>query len=149
MNKVFRSKNITAFFCVFLFLFATSIFAAPQSAQAKSTPSFLSFEGQLTDSNGNRINNKHDLTIRIYDSKTGGNKLFEETHTNVNPDNGYFSVVIGSNKKLDLDFEQRYWISLEVDNDGEMSPRRPINTVGYSFASDITYGTYATSSQPT
>ncbi|MFB6182226.1 MAG: hypothetical protein ABEJ24_05020, partial [Candidatus Magasanikbacteria bacterium] len=123
-SSFLKTVFLSLFLLVFVFILDVSV------VESKSVPQFMNFEGQLTDSNGNRIDKKQDLTFRIYTKKTGGKQVFKTTHNNVDPKNGYFSVVLGSNKKLELDFEQRYWVSVEVGSDGEMDPRLPISTVG-------------------
>src|SRR3989339_807826 len=116
---------------------------------ATTVPNYLGYEGQLTNSADTLLTGTYDMTFRIYESSTGGTAVWTETQNDISVSNGYFSVNLGEITALDLTFDRPYWFSLEVASDGEMTPRTQINTVGYSYASEISFGTYATSTAPT
>jgi hypothetical protein len=46
-------------------------------------------------------------------------------------------VLLGSVTPLDLPFDVPYWLSLEVNSDGEMSPRQQITSVGYAIHAEV------------
>src|SRR3989338_8705936 len=117
-------------------------------ANAITVPHYLSFEGQLSDSSGNLLTSTYSMTFRIYESLTGGSAIWSETNGGVLTSNGNFSVNLGTTTTLDLDFDRQYWISLQVNSDGEMSPRTQINSVAYSFVAEYAFGAFATSSAP-
>lgn len=117
-------------------------------ASAQSVPKYMSYQGELTDSSNNPVTATVSVEFKLYNALSGGSELWSETQS-VSVTNGFFSVQLGSVTPLTLDFDQQYFLSLNVASDGEMSPRQPINSVGYAFASDVTYGTFATGTAPT
>ena len=72
--------------------------------------------------------------------------LWTEPHENVTITNGIFNVLLGGITALDLSFDEDYWLSVEVNTDGEMSPRTRLASVGYAHKAEtadyaITAGT--------
>ncbi|RMG62207.1 MAG: hypothetical protein D6715_12485, partial [Calditrichaeota bacterium] len=43
-------------------------------------PRQLSYQGMLTDAEGNPVDGTRNMTFRIYDADVGGNELWEESH---------------------------------------------------------------------
>jgi hypothetical protein len=85
-----------------LLLMLVALYTLPGLAQ---TPQFMSYQGYLTDGNGNALGSTntgpkaYDVVFRIWDLPTGGtiggpDELFAELQT-VTVDNGYFSVLLG------------------------------------------------------
>ena len=69
-------------------------------------PSLMTYQGFLTDSNGNALGSSapanYDVLFRIYDLKEGGgaaNTLWTEQQT-VTVDNGYFSILLGEGSQF-------------------------------------------------
>ena len=97
-------------------------------------PEFINYHGRLKDSAGNPLTGTYNFTFRLYDSEVGGNLVWgPETHNNVQVTNGYFNVKLGSIVPFNLDFRNSYWLSVQVNNDGEMSPRIPLSSFPYAF----------------
>lgn len=97
-------------------------------------PEYINYHGRLKDSAGNPLTGTYNFTFRLYDSSVGGNLVWgPETHNNVQVNNGYFNVRLGSIVPLNIDFKNPYWLSIEVNNDGEMSPRIPLTSFPYAF----------------
>ncbi|MBU1151691.1 hypothetical protein KJ632_02580, partial [Patescibacteria group bacterium] len=117
-------------------------------ASALSVPHYLGYEGHLTDSSDDALTGTYSMTFTIYDALSAGATLWTETQS-VTVTNGYFGVQLGSVTSLDLDFSSAYWLGVTVGTDSEMTPRSPINAVGYSYASDLSFGAYSTTSAPT
>lgn len=111
-------------------LLAVSVIAG--AAQA-GVPRIMSFQGKLTDSDGHYLQGDQDLTFRIYDRDTGGVVLWSEQHVDTPVTRGVFAVPLGVNEPLDLPFDTNYWISIEVETDGEMSPRQQLTSAPYAF----------------
>ena len=87
-------------------------------------PSMISYQGRLTEENGQPLVGDHALTFRLYDAETGGAKLWEEGHR----------LVLGASSPLSrVGFNQPLWLSLEVDKDGEMAPRLRLTAAGYAM----------------
>lgn len=133
----------------------TFVFSAP-------TPSFINYQGFLTNSSGVAQSGSAPVTVRIYDASTGGTLLFEELEGSVTITNGFFTVPIGQVGDVngstaavaltDLPFNQAYYVTVELGapfNTGEMTlaggVRSQVGVVPFAITS---YGalTSATSS---
>jgi len=68
-----------------------------------------------------------------------------ETQTAIQISNGIFQVQLGSVTPLNLPFDESYWISIEINTDGEMSPRTRLASVPYARNAEygLTVGTGA------
>jgi len=98
-----------------------------------SLPDTMVFNGVLTDSNNNLLDGQYNLTFRIYTSSTGGSPVWSETQSSVDISNGVFYVELGNVSSLSsLDFNNNYWLSVEVNSQGELSPRLKMNTQPYA-----------------
>jgi len=137
-------KNIFIIFCaVFI-----SLIGILTSVEALEVPQYLGYSGRLTDSSNSALTDSYDMTFRIYDALSGGNLLWTEVQSAVSVSSGYFDVNLGDTTAFDLSFDKQYWVSIEIESDGEMDPRTPVNSVAYSFVSDVAYRAYATSTAP-
>jgi hypothetical protein len=127
--RIFSSKA----FLIILFLF---IISAGTMAQPEPFAG-VSLQGVLTDSAGIPLDGEYQVTVRIYKVPSGGQVLYsEDLSTSIS--DGLFNVNLGvgeGNSSDDLVFTltpdssdsayERY-MTLEVEGDGEMSPRRRI-----------------------
>jgi hypothetical protein len=117
----------------------------------------VSYQAKMTDSIGVTVENgTYYLTLRIYDSASGGTCLYSAvgtcgtpTSTAVTVTNGVLSVMIGDvaggQNALNLDFNSdTYYLGVQINNDSEMTPRKRIGAAGYAFNSDTLDG-YETS----
>jgi hypothetical protein len=132
------------FFCLVVYL-SVAVVAVVRAA----IPSTINYQGYLTDQNGASVDGTVSATFRIYDSDTNGTLLWNETQS-LNVVNGVYSVELGSITPLALTFEIPYWLTIEVEADGEMTPRQALSSVGYALNADRLDGVdssgYATSS---
>ncbi|MEO5333257.1 MAG: LamG domain-containing protein [Magnetococcus sp. YQC-5] len=97
-------------------------------------PATLSYQGRVLNAQGARVNGTVNITIRIYDALTGGTKLWEEALTGVTVTDGIFSVILGKTTSLaNLAFDKTYYTSMEVNGDGEMSPRTEMASAPYAM----------------
>jgi hypothetical protein len=131
-----------------IILVLQGLFVVPVNAVSVTVPKYISYSGQLTDSDDEALSGSYSMVFTIYDTLIGGSSLWTETQT-ITVTNGFFSASLGSETALTLDFDKQYWISLNVSSDGEMSPRQPVNSVAYSYVSDVAYGAYVTTTAPT
>jgi len=122
LNNVVRLTGPT-----FLLLF---ILGHPSSAQI---PQLVQYQGKATDKSNNPVTGNHNITFRFYDAVTAGSKEWEETRTAVPIENGLFSVLLGGVTPLDLPFDKPYWLSVEIDSNGEMTPRHQLSSAPYSY----------------
>ena len=105
---------------------------APPWAHA-DIPRYINYQGKLTDAEDNPVTGDVSVTLRIYDAATGGTALWTEAQT-VTVTRGIFSILLGSTTALDdLAFDVPYWYSVEVEADGEMTPRQRLTTVAYAL----------------
>jgi hypothetical protein len=97
-------------------------------------PAIVSFQGRLTDTAGNLLSGSYNVTVRLYDAQSGGNLLWQETQNGVAVVNGIHNIYLGSVTPLtSLDFRNAYWISIELNGGGEMTPRRQVTTAPYAM----------------
>lgn len=95
-------------------------------------PQTMSYQGVLTEANGNPVNGSVSLTFKLYDAATGGTKLWEETQQ-VTVINGLFNVILGSVNPLTLPFDKPYWLGICVDGGAELTPRIELTSSPYSM----------------
>ena len=97
-------------------------------------PDKLNIIGKLTNPAGTYLEGNYNFSFRIYDSYTGGTKLFE-LNTNVTTDNvGVYDVIL---ENMDLNFSDQYYLEIAVWNDIEMSPRVNLTSSPYAFRANV------------
>jgi hypothetical protein len=111
------------------FLLTTCLFA--------EVPHLIRFQGKVTDKEGAPLNGAYNITFRIYNSESSGTLIWSETQSAVLVNNGIFTVLLGNVSALDLPFDESYWLSMEVNDDGEMQPRQRITSVGYAIHAEV------------
>ncbi len=100
-------------------------------------PRTISYQGILTDTSGvPKPNGEYMLTFRLYNVSSGGTALWQEDRS-VQLKKGVFSVLLGEVVAFPntLDFDQQYWLGVQIAPNQEMSPRTKLTTVPYSFNS--------------
>lgn len=126
MNRLVRIATITLFASVLL---ATYVCAG--------VPHLIRFQGKVTDKTGTPLTGAYNITFRIYNALTGGALLWSETQSVVPVNNGIYTVLLGNVASLNLPFDAPYWLSMEVNEDGEMAPRQAITSVGYAIHAEV------------
>jgi hypothetical protein len=93
----------------------------------------ITYQGRLTDSQGDPLNGNVDLIFTLYDASTGGNAVWgPESHHGVPVSDGVFNVGLGS--LTDGGIPPEIWASdgdlyLEIVVNGEtLSPREPMRS---------------------
>lgn len=104
-----------------------------------SIPNTISWQGVITDSEGELLTGNYNITVKIFDAHTAGNELWSETHNSVNVYNGLVNLILGSVEEFDLNFTEQYWLEIKV-GDGTPLSRIALNTVPYSFYSKRSSG---------
>ena len=138
MSKHRISLPIALSTCLFIALLL-SISAAAQSSSPSSERSpnaptgigtFLTYQGQLADKDGAPVETSVQMVFRLYDA--GGSVIYTSATRTVTPTKGLFTVYIGAPP----DPGMTTWVlsnvaevGVTVNDDPEMSPRQPINTV--------------------
>jgi hypothetical protein len=92
----------------------------------------IPIQGRLTDAGGSPLNGDYNVTFRIYDDDTDGTVLCQDTQT-VSVSNGLFSTAMDGCTSSDIDGTQVY-LGIQVESDGEMTPRQPIYSVPYAMS---------------
>ena len=101
-----------------------------------SIPTLINYQGTLLNqSTGSPVpNGQYSIVFSVYSTSTGGSPLWQETQT-VDVEDGLFSVLLGAVVALDasiFDGSPRY-LGIEVEGDGEMTPRQLLASVPYAF----------------
>jgi len=99
-------------------------------------PHLIRYQGTAVDKDKTPLDGPYNITFRIYDVETAGTPLWEETQELVPISNGIFSVLLGNVNPLDLPFDKDYFLSVEINTDGEMFPRQSITSVGYAYRAE-------------
>jgi hypothetical protein len=129
-----RKIVMKTFFCL---LTIVILFAAVFSPAAAQIPRTLSYQGVLTDNAGKpRPDGSYSFTFRLYTSPTGGTAIWSESKS-LSVKNGLFSTALGDKTPFSaaVKFDRQYWLSIQVGNEPELSPRMALTSVGYSFSS--------------
>ncbi|XOV93547.1 MAG: hypothetical protein ACFHWX_02330 [Bacteroidota bacterium] len=119
-------------------------------------PKTLSFQGYLTNSNGEPITNSAlELSFSLHTQKTGGSMVWGPEIHQVNVDKGIFNTILGASQitavPLDfggsLTFDQKYFLEIVIDPSGTPETLTRIELTSSMFslstlnATNITSGT--------
>jgi len=98
----------------------------------------LSIQGVARDNTGQSLGDaNYGFTFRLYTGSTGGSAVWTETQT-LYVLNGVFTAVLGDVTSMaGLDFNVEYWLSLQIDNNSELSPRTKLILSPYSIISGL------------
>jgi hypothetical protein len=103
-------------------------------------PKTISYQGMITDKDGNPLNGDQALTLRLYNVENNGEPLWEEVHE-VAVSNGIFNIILGNETPLELPFDGPYWLSITIGTGMELQPRTPLTSSAYSLNTPNTYWT--------
>jgi len=115
---------------------------APTGSQAQ-TSQYMSYQGFLTDGNGNALGSTntgpkaYDVVFRMWDAATGGNELFSELQT-VTVDNGYFSVLLGQGTAYSAEPTLHVPLTTVFTNSGALSRYVEVTVLGIGTGGFIT-----------
>ena len=127
-------KSVLGSRFLLILLFTVHYSAVTPGVAVAEVPKFISFQGELTDSQGTRITSARTVMFKIYNVATGGSFLWSEAQT-VTPSNGIVSAFVGNQTTggMNLAFDTQYWLGVTVSPDAEMSPRIRLTTSPYAF----------------
>jgi hypothetical protein len=96
-------------------------------------PKTMSYQGMLRDYDNNIVpDGDYSVVFRIYDVETEGAAIWGEPDT-VSVTDGVFSAVMGELYSMEgLPFDKQYWLSIEVESTGELSPRIKLTPAPYA-----------------
>ncbi len=121
-------------YCI-LILSVILVGSAPAAAQSILIP----VEGTVTDADGEPITSDAlTITFRLYDAEEGGLTLHEEPIVTATEE-GRFAVYLGESQAIFARLflsNPELWLSLQVNQDPEATPRIPLGTVPYAAAAN-------------
>ena len=110
---------------------------------AKHVPELISYQGRLNDSVGDPLDGVPvDLSFAFYDGATAGDLLLTVEQPGLQVTQSIYNILIGSGtvrpgtEATLADLFRHHgdiWMGVEVDGDGEMTPRRRISSMGYAL----------------
>ncbi|MEI8338745.1 MAG: hypothetical protein WCF91_02345, partial [bacterium] len=117
-------------------LYVTGIIGGSSQPKASAAPAdTLNFQARLQSSSGAIVpDGSYSIQFNLYDLATGGSSLWTETNS-VSVVNGYVSVYLGANTPFpnNIAWDQSTYVTMNVNSDGEMSPRLKLTAVPYAF----------------
>ncbi len=111
-----------------------------QNQSSAATANTLNFQGRLLANTGGLVpDGSYNIEFNLYDDELVGTNLWTETRTGgsaVTIKNGYFSVYLGEVNPFSssIDWDQNLWLTMNVNGDGEMTPRFKLTAVPYAFS---------------
>jgi len=117
--------------------FITIVLFSISTLLAQTVPNLIDYQGGITDEIGNYVNGSVSITFSVYDVETGGTALWSETQNPVYVTDGLFHVFLGVNNPIPntLFNDPERWVGINVEGDGEMSPRNMFGSVPYALNS--------------
>jgi len=122
-----RKFDFSIFIYLIMFiLVSVSVFAVPNS---------LNIQGKLTNTNNQIQTGTFNFTFRLYDAYTSGNMLYEKANLTATTDTrGVYDIILTD---INISFDKQLYLGIEVNADGEMSPRINLTSVPYTFRANI------------
>ncbi|UCB52184.1 MAG: hypothetical protein JSV10_09390 [Candidatus Zixiibacteriota bacterium] len=121
-------KKVLFFVGLYIFILGSASFAA-------EVPKTINYQGMLTDGAGTPLTGSHNLAFRIWNHPTSGSVKWYENHFGVSIENGLFSVVLGKDSAIILDFAEDYWMSISVGAE-TMPERIELSSVIYALRAE-------------
>jgi hypothetical protein len=108
--------------------------ARARTSITQSVPHLISYQGALSDGNGNPINGTKNITVKVYSAASGGTAIWTEAYNNLAVANGVFTVLLGSNSPLpDTLFDApNRWLEINVEG-VTLTPRQQFTSVPYTL----------------
>jgi hypothetical protein len=100
-----------------------------------AAPLLVNYQGRLVDTAGNPLAGPLSIRFSIHDAATAGSELWFETQPAINPDNGIFSVSLGSVTPLPASVfgsDARY-LEIKIGADAAMAPRTRLLSTPYAL----------------
>ena len=100
-------------------------------------PQEIFLQARVTKKDKTALAGPHEFTFRLYSTAEGGTALWSEKQSITPDEMGIISCYLGSATGFPdtLDFNSGYHLSIEVDGEGEMSPRLKIASSAHSLNS--------------
>jgi hypothetical protein len=117
------------------------LFAWATVADADGPPMKINHQGRLFDPSMTAVNGPHTMTFSVYSAATGGSPLWTESQ-DLTFEDGYYATTLGAVTPFahDLFAGSTMYLSIQIDNDAEMTPREPVDSVPYSMVASNATG---------
>ncbi len=138
---------------VFVITLAAPIVFPNQAQATLGVSQKLSYQGRLTDVNGNPLTGTYCVRFSVYDAVSAGNKLWPSgtpASNSLTVTNGVFNVGVGDAETLDFDFSSNDTTYLNVEVNATpttcagawegLSPRQRLDAVAYARVAAGVYG---------
>lgn len=123
-----HKQSMLTLVCSMVLVLAMATFAGGE------IPQVMTYQGVLADSDGRPLDGSYDITAKLYTAASGTTAIWTETHTGVAVAKGVFALMLGRYTALsELDFDQRLWLGISVNQGAEMEPRVELASVGTAF----------------
>ena len=122
-------SKAAAVFLLFVSVFGTGLASAQM-------PGTIAIQGKLAMGNETNLTGFYNFTFRIYAYYSGGTELWYENQS-LYVNNGSYYGELGRNTTLNLSFDMPYYLGIEVEGNGEMSPRMNISSAPYALRANV------------
>jgi len=129
-----KPLRVTALFFVLLASVTVYISIYAGSAQAAANTN-INFQARVLSNAGAVVSDGfYSVEFNLYTQSAGGVSQWTETQV-VTSKNGYITVSLGSVTPFGsgIDWSQEQWLSMNINGDGEMSPRMKVTAVPLAF----------------
>ncbi len=134
MRQLFRKFILAAGLFSAATLFSDKL-DAQTSPKGTDVPCILSYQGQVTTTDGKAMNGTHHITTTLYSDRFGTNSVWQGEY-NAEITNGIFNILLGSgNSPLPegLEMNRPLWFGIKVDGTEEMRPLSQLSAAAYSL----------------
>lgn len=121
---------------IFMLIGLLLIIIPTLSLQAQ-IPQTLSYQGVLTDENGNPLpDGQYSMLFALYISSIGGTAIWSETKS-LELSGGLFNTYLGDQTEFGngVLFNKQYWLGITVESEPEMTDRIALSSAAYSINS--------------
>ena len=137
MPNILKFKHFFLFLAIVALVFSTLYVFANNAHAATGINRQINFQGKLVvNPQGTNVSNtSYTVVFTFYDKASGGTALWTETQT-VNTVDGIFRVALGSITPFPANFNFNWsglYLGINVNSDGEMSPRIQMAAVPFAF----------------
>lgn len=131
--RILSTKKLNLFFVAALVVLF-GVFLSLNTAVFAQAPETINYQGKLLDNTSAPVSDgSYSITFNLYNTASGGSTLWTETGA-ISVQSGLFSVQLGATTSLStVDFNQQLYLGINVESDGEMTPRKPLSSVPSAF----------------
>lgn len=116
-------------------LWVAGLWFCPRALRA-ALPDTLNYQGRMLLTSGAAVadSSSNNIAFALYTVPTGGTAIWTESQSGVTTAAGLFNVQLGAIASLSgLAWDQPYWLGINFNGNGEMSPRTPLTMAPYAF----------------